>query len=103
MSEAIEFNCPFCGKQSAAGMEIADGRPGVVHSLPMCQNFRRLSPQAYMRAVNESLAKDTKKIVRKTRTGMVAYAAGGAAAGFVVAGPLGAAFGALLGAAAGRT
>lgn len=39
--------CPFCG--AAVAVDLANA--GVIHGLPMCERFRRLSPVDFMTAM----------------------------------------------------
>lgn len=43
--------CPFCGGQWAAGFELKDGAPAIVHSMPMCVDFERDEPQTFLQRV----------------------------------------------------
>jgi len=49
---ALEFICPFCGKQCTA-MTDPDR---VTHVLPMCEKFEQLEPDAFLAAVNSAIA-----------------------------------------------
>lgn len=46
----IDFTCPFCKLPASAGYS-EDGRPLVVHKVPMCRRFEALQPHEYMAAV----------------------------------------------------
>ena len=59
----VEFACPFCGRQAIADMKFKlkpKGKPmikgaGIMHALPMCDQFNRLDPHEYLVAVNAAL------------------------------------------------
>jgi hypothetical protein len=50
---ALEFTCPFCGKQCTATTEPD---LGVTHVLPMCEKFEKLEPDEFLAAVNSAIA-----------------------------------------------
>lgn len=43
--------CPFCG--AVVALDVAHG--GVIHGLPMCDRFRRLSPVDFLTAMRIAL------------------------------------------------
>lgn len=47
----IRFICPFCKLDAAYGEMGEDNHPLVLHALPMCTEFEKLSPDEYVRRV----------------------------------------------------
>lgn len=48
----IEGRCPFCG-----GTWSASSRPpAVVHSVPMCKEFKQKEPANFLKAVREAVS-----------------------------------------------
>lgn len=43
---AVEFPCPFCGKQAGA----TKGMAAVIHAMPYCPDFDRLDALAFITA-----------------------------------------------------
>ena len=46
----IHGTCPFCKKVFQAGKDSED-RHGVVHELPICEEFEKMEPTEYLKAV----------------------------------------------------
>ena len=51
----VQFKCPFCGGTCTTVSEVL----AVLHSLPPCQTFLDLDPDAFLHAVNEKLGNHT--------------------------------------------
>lgn len=45
----VTFTCPFCKGEVHAGSD-AEGRGGVLHTLPMCEKFEAMEPDVFMEA-----------------------------------------------------
>ena len=51
VTDAVDFNCPFCGKlASASGKKFA-----VFHAVPPCPKYLALEPDEYLAAVNDAM------------------------------------------------
>ena len=102
----VRFPCPFCRRGVVAGMGLDAGRPGVAHARPLCPQFVQMDPRVFLSVANDRQAAELdaqkRSRARKETIGVMGYAAGGAIAGFLIGGPVGAAFGGLFAAAARR-
>lgn len=45
----VHFRCPFCGLEASAGFG-SNGRPVVVHKMPMCERFEAMDPIDFLTA-----------------------------------------------------
>lgn len=52
ITDALEFTCPFCQAHCTASLE----HYAVTHAVPMCEKFEQLSPDEFLKAVNERMA-----------------------------------------------
>lgn len=52
ITDALEFTCPFCQAHCTASLE----HYAVMHAVPMCEKFEQLSPDEFLKAVNERMA-----------------------------------------------
>lgn len=48
--------CPFCGGDIAASLRPGGGHDGVLHSMPMCERFKREEPDVFLTSVSEARA-----------------------------------------------
>lgn len=44
----LDDPCPFCGGKLAATLDANDDPDGIVHSLPWCEKFEKLTPEQYI-------------------------------------------------------
>jgi hypothetical protein len=55
-NSSADFTCPFCGRWARAEAPDPPEATFVVHAVPMCKTFERLTAFEYMRAVNKAMA-----------------------------------------------
>ena len=45
--------CPFCGGKISDMNDVKTGEPtGLLHTMPMCEEFGRMDPTEFLKAVN---------------------------------------------------
>lgn len=58
MRESVTCKCPFCGGEFVAGMYVINGLPGVVHTLPPCEQFMSMEVEDFLDCAREASAGD---------------------------------------------